>query len=245
MSDYLMRMVERAAGRSAGESPRPPRRFDWGASRADGNSPGLESPVESSPELERVASRRMSQPGRTSRTGRDVDAAASVTEVFDDDAQHSVRLAPEHPARTGLLTQDFALAPSAESGVSESAPPPAAISRAGTLERNGDETSEPHGEAVNPTEGSTRPIAHSRIEPALGGEHGNFRSRENRTARKESHLLPESEEAVVEVSIGRVEVALGGPPPPTAPRAAVRPNGFAEFEALRRYAAGPWHLRRR
>lgn len=239
-----MRMVERAAG-SGGDSPRPPRRFDWGASRADGNSPGSDSPMISSPELERFASRGISQPGRTSRTGRDVDAAASATEVFDDDAQPSVRLAPEHPARTASVTQDFAAAPSAENGVSESTPPPGAISRAATLERTGDETSEPHGEAVIATEESTRPIARSRIEPNLGGELGNFRSRENRTARKESHLLPESEEPVVEVSIGRVEVALGSPPPPAASKAAVRTTGFAEFEALRRYAAGPWHLRRR
>src|SRR5438067_1819410 len=103
-----MRMVERAAG-SAGDSPRPPRRFDWGVSRADGNPPVLDSPLMSSPELERFASRGISQPGRTSRTGRDVDAAASsTTELFDDDAPPSARLAPEHPARTARVIQDFA-----------------------------------------------------------------------------------------------------------------------------------------
>jgi hypothetical protein len=50
------------------------------------------------------------------------------------------------------------------------------------------------------------------------------------------------QEPPVEVKIGRVEVHMEAPPAAPAP---ARPQGFAEYNALRRYQARPWDFRNR
>jgi hypothetical protein len=50
----------------------------------------------------------------------------------------------------------------------------------------------------------------------------------------------------VEITIGRVEIQFDSPAPPRPTSVpTLRPGGFAEFAALRRYAAGPWPSRNR
>jgi hypothetical protein len=137
------------------------------------------------------------------------------------------------------------VSPSAESKVSDSSQQLAAISRADNRDRTSTVTSEQIGQGVSRTEGSMTVIADSRFKPTIGGEHLSSRSTQNSTTHTESTHLPVAEEPIVEVSIGRVEVKLDSPASPAVPKAPVRPTGFAEFEALRRYAAGLWHLRTR
>jgi hypothetical protein len=246
VSDYLLRLVERAVGSSAGQSPRPQRRFDWGSPWTDAGSVDLESPIGSSFRREPIASRRTPQQVGAYPISPDADGSFPlVTEGFDDYSRERVRAAHDDPGRTAGLKRDFVPTSSVESGVSESARPPAA-SRADKLDRSELEASEPGAKQLSlGTEVSTIFSANSSgFESTKVEERGIFHTAENRTIGTESPRS-EAEEPIVEVSIGRVEVKLDAPIPPAALKAAVRPAGFAEFEALRRYTAGSWPSRRR
>ena len=60
---------------------------------------------------------------------------------------------------------------------------------------------------------------------------------------KKEQVASHQEEPPVEVKIGRVEVLMEAAP--VAPPAPARPQGFAEYTALRRYVARPWDFRNR
>ncbi len=89
--------------------------------------------------------------------------------------------------------------------------------------------------------------------PAIQHEHGKEHTspapallpstRADSARRIMPHPLQETADPVVEVNIARVEVRLDVPRQP-APQLVTRPRGFAEFESLRRYVAGPWSRRR-
>ena len=60
---------------------------------------------------------------------------------------------------------------------------------------------------------------------------------------KKEQVASHQEEPPVEVKIGRVEVLMEAAP--VVPPAPARPQGFAEYTALRRYVARPWDFRNR
>ncbi len=246
MSDYLRRMVERAVGRTHGQGPQPPQSFLW-AGPLENPAPDLASSALQFPASGRTVPFRPV-------LHRAPSGAESVSPVVSQDVA-AASGEKDDSATPCLLQNSFGddTHPPLISGpatlVSErpstSSQPTQVAARSNDIDRA---LTAPDIETEEPALAMEAPMTVVNDSPIITATpvppRRNFRTGAEGRARGESPRLTEAVEPVVEVRIGRVEVRLDVPSPP-APRPVSRPHGFAEFEALRRYAAGPWPPRRR
>lgn len=236
--NYLLRMVERAAGSSALPTPRPPQQFYW---PLPWEQPARFSAASALPSTKTNASSQ----------------AATTLSVIDREGEGETPLAPAiyQPVQdvtpplpaAASARLDFAIAsrlPESGDGnasarfdqhpthlalIPEPVPDPANIFHENR-----------HNEEPTP--------ASPRAQGSMAGDQTtqdafHFRGQEHSRGRTQPAEQPASE-PIVEVNIARVEVRLDAPRP-TEARVVPKANGFAEFESMRRYTAGPWSLRKR
>ncbi len=239
MSDYLFRMVERAAGMTAASAPQPPREFHWPA-------PGLLSPVAS-----------LLNPGIPQPRNRDGESTMPFIAPRDAETSHEnggVDTAVGGPASLESLT------PRPHESVSREATGQLLIPRSQSVtpavrKEISNSNRDPMTAARSTME--AQPLSapdmewNSQVLPALPAAETSMIAvvRPNQPLRTRRDMPPrqtattaarEIAEPTVEVKIGRVEVRFDTPAKPAVPAQPSRPIGFAEFTALRRYATQPW-----
>ncbi len=249
MSDYLLRMIDRAAGRASGETPRPPKSFRW-AVPWGGNALDVGVAADEFRASGRaIAFGPVSHP-RTGGPAESVSLPASkgvpeLSAEFENPVSpRALQESLEHETNQPLTSAAVV----AVSGRSLTPSPPIQpITR-----NNGFDLPELPAsdteieELASPRESESSLTFNHR--PVLVAEpvspRPDFHKAAKDVAYATSPRLTDTADSVVEVNIGRVEVRLDVPAPP-APKPASRPNGFAEYETLRRYSAGAWPTRRR
>ncbi|MGE5322961.1 MAG: hypothetical protein ACM3SW_08870 [Actinomycetota bacterium] len=269
MSDFLFRMIERAAGGSSVPVPQPPPQYQWPA-LLDRPAPVPVSGSAALPTAKTAAPVSLS-PAAPHSFGTSMDALdrasspAFTTPQFAGGTMET-ELAPEAigSEKTRLITpsekdpiQSVELA---QVKVPEAARRPAplrfgpdtrfqishpAIEDGASLR---DSFHEPDPVREKPAIVSGRVAEFSTVQQAHGPERTSPAPAlpPARAERADRSLPPGRQEApdpVVEVSIARVDVRLDAPKQ-AAPQPVSRPRGFAEYESLRRYITSPWARRR-
>jgi hypothetical protein len=240
-------MVERAAGRTHGQGPRPPQSFLWAGPlqnpAPDLASSALQFPasgrtVPLRPVLHRAPSGAESVSPVVSQ-----DVAAVSGEKDDSTTPRVLQNSFGDDTHPPLISRPTTLVSERPSTSSQ---PTQVAARSNDIDRTA--LTAPDIETEEPALAMEAPMTVVNDSPILTAtpvpRRRNFRTGAEGRARGESPRLTEAVEPVVEISIGSVEVRLDVPSPP-APKLVSRPHGFAEFEALRRYTAGPWPPRRR
>jgi hypothetical protein len=221
VSNYLLRMIGRAAGRSTAGGPRPPRPLrwpePWGGNQADRRPSATQVPG--------------GDHGARFRSTPPLPTSAPAQRVSAVNATDSPEVLSEPP-----VTRSEPIAEHNESDPPATAEPDTEIEELALVDnpRPSRARIEHHSTAAgNPPMSGAPRISRASVPRVAEG-----------SARAGLPRLTDTPGPVVEVNIGRVEVKLDVPTPP-APKPVSGPRGFAEFEALRRYSAGPWPSRRR
>ncbi len=272
VSDFLFRMIERAAGRSSSCVPRPPRQYQWPSSW-ERPAPVCGSPALPPPKTAQAVS--LSSPAPHSLSDSRVLLDQAIAPAFSTPGPVSTSMerevAPEarRPNEfAGTLRAETSLttAPKENSTIQPSelaspeAPPPVPLQHAPDNKAQvrypaTEKRASFRDSLLSPVMGEQEPATASRLVaefPAVqqyGPEETSPAPalmpsvRTEGARRSNPHSLRETPDTVVEVNIGRVDVRLDAPKQP-APQPVSRPRGFAEYESLRRYVASPWSRRR-
>lgn len=244
-------MIERAAGRASGQVPRPPAQPRWAVpwcsrERTPNSAADRARPV-------RSATDRMSSDPLATKSvkGMTSDVAGTVSSVFaeaDDGYRNTPGSALPQQDSGSDADQPFLYVVKTR-GASRVLPSPRLDQQTSTTNDLDRALTASNAETEESTLASETPAAvdesqvlvSARVSPRRPAIHAT----ETNSSRSDlPRAAQEAAEPAVEVHIGRVEVRLDVPQTP-APRPVSLPNGFAEFEAIRRYAAGPWPSRRR
>jgi hypothetical protein len=248
MSDFLFRMVERAAGVATATTPQPPRTFQWmaptvtlpshspaaSAWETQASSSAIESLPAPSP-LRQSAAKFNRVTVEDRRTRRNIDFQASPQ--------------PSPPENTASETSQPLIQPS----LAVQSEPHRAVKAQTTKETTArlqnrlSENTEQTRHKVDIPQRHHRDLsveaAHFPLEePAQRTSIHTVQSatplpRESRPQTKDVTIPKPASEAPVEVKIGRVEIHFDAPATPAASPAPVRPSGFSEYAELRRYVS--------
>ncbi len=237
-SNYLFRMVERAAGLSPEQAPRPPQHFYWPLPWEQPakaiNSSLLASSNTSSARL---------VPATLPPFSRDLvegESPLALNTASTEEANPVVTPAAHSHSQENFAFNggSFAASSDAQPSVLSGTVDPA---RRFVHEESG---SQPDTMVIEKPLAAAAKLQDPRFAIPTP-QKISFRSNGEAASRGSMPQTPqETVEPVVEVNIARVEVHLD-PPRQPSPQAVPAPVGFAEFESLRRYAAGPWPSRRR
>ena len=243
MSDFLFRMVERAAGVATATTPQPPRTFQWMAPTITLPShPPAASAWETQASPSAIESLPAPSPLRQSaakfnrvtvedrRTRRNVDFQASP--------QPSVPAASSFPPEN---TVSETSQPLIQPSLAVQSEPHRAVKAEVTesaLSKPQPFARRPDGPITTDHEAAHFPLE----EPAQKTSIHTVQSatplpRESRPQTAEVRTPKPASEPPVEVKIGRVEIHFDAPATPAASPAPVRPSGFSEYAELRRYVS--------
>ncbi len=236
-ANYLFRMVERAAGRSELPTPRPPQQFYW---PLPWEQPARFSATAPFPSTKAKAPHQAAT--TLSLIDRQGEAETSTETAIFQPVQELTPPIP--PAANERPDFEIVSLPSESTDENTSAKfdqqPTLAALISQPIANPADIFHENiHREKPAPASPQAQ---HLMAEKQTPDDAFHF-NRQNNPHERLRPAAP-SAEPVVEVHIARVEVRLD-PPRQSEPRAVPKPNGFAEFESMRRYAAGPWSLRKR
>lgn len=254
MSDFLFRMVERAAGVATATAPQPPRTFQWMAPAMLPSPYPAASAAEtqvSSSEIESLpAPSALRQPtAKFNRitvedhpTRRNVDVQASPPP--------SVPAASSFPPKnTASETSQPLVRPllTVQSEPHRAVKAEATKEIASRSQNRLSENTEQIGHKVNTPQRQHRDLpveaAHFPLEePAQKTSIHTLQSatplpQESKTHAAEVKTPKQTSEPPVEVKIGRVEIHFDAPATPAASPAPARPSGFSEYAELRRYVS--------
>lgn len=243
MTDFLFRMVQRAAGwPSSTPAPQPPSQFHWPASVDTSVMP----PTRTSGTADassRAGRRSIIPPPRanSSAAKRDMPAITSPDSLLSE-SPRMIQTPTTNPApANSKITESGPVIPQAD----ETAAPPA--NQRTDAAQLSVRTQQAHLKliehaisAMNEPTSETRPISPRENIPARLTPPA-----QTRVPRSPRGSRPQEPPPAVEVKIGSVEIVFDQPPVQAAQPARVRPAGFAEFADLRRYAARPWASRSR
>lgn len=245
MSDYLFRMIERAAGTATASAPQPPREVHW---------PLLpEAPDSFMP----ASSFRYAGAPPTPRHPRNGDVennAPFVSPKQHDPALPMPPLIAPAAVEAQRSSQYEVIAHSATLARADENHEP--VSREGVPQETGTDT-EIRDTAIGGPSHDPISVRQMRKTPAPSARSDAFPAPDFHPtaqvfspqpvsvpaakARTIAVVQPsETPEPAVEVKIGRVEVRFDSPATPAAPTRSPRPSGFVEFAALRRYVTQPW-----
>ena len=265
MSNFLFRMVERAAGVSAATSPQPPRPFQWPSS-AETPYPG-KSTFDSLAEFQQVrptgvrtpslplkplTTERVEQGGqepdiqigpKASSLQPEADAMKQAVKHFNDRLRQDAEQTSHEVSGKSSVTNT----PHVEVEASRSTARPLA-KRSVEVPRS---TSQPVARPLDnlpavetDTSLVTAPVARPSIRTPRSAAEAPV-PQENRPQAAAMQASKEVSEPPVEVKIGRVEIRFDAPATPAASSAPACPSGFSEYAALRSYAIRPWGSRNR
>lgn len=236
--NYLFRMVERAAGRSALPTPRPPQQFYW--------------PLP----WEQPARFSGTAPFPSAKAKAPSQSATSLS-LLDREGEAETSLAPAIVQPVHDLAPPIPLAANQKPDFEMASRPPGSADENTSAQLDQQPTLPPltpksvpqpinifHeniiGEKPAPAPLQAQGLM---VENQVPQDTFHFNGQEHSHGRRQP-AAQQSAEPIVEVHIGRVEVQLEAPRQPEA-RVVPKANGFAEFESMRRYTAGPWSLRKR
>jgi hypothetical protein len=214
MSDFLFRMVERAAGVATATTPQPPRTFQWMAPTITLPS---HSPAASAWETQSSSTATESLPAPSPLR----QSAAKFNRVTVED-------------RRTRRNVDFQASPqpsvpplAVKAEVTESA-----LSKPQPLARR------PDGPITTDHEAAHFPLEEPAQKTSIHTVHSATPlPRESRPQTAQVRTPKPVSEPPVEVKIGRVEIHFDAPATPAASPAPARPSGFSEYAELRRYVS--------
>ncbi len=236
--NYLLRMVERAAGRSAQPTPQPPQQFYWPLpweepARFSGTAPfpsaRVKAPSQSATSLSLNDRETEAQTSVAPAIVQPVhDLAPPIPPAANEKPDFEIASRPPWPADENASAQ---LNPqlTRPALIQPSVPQPTNIFHENI-----------HGEKHQPASLQDQGLM---VENHATQDAFHLNGQEHSHGRRQP-AAQQNAEPIVEVHIGRVEVRLDTPRQPEA-RAVPKASGFAEFESMRRYTAGPWLLRKR
>lgn len=267
MSDFLFRMVERAAGVATATAPQPPRTFQWMAPSVTLPSPYPAAPAwETQTSTSAIESLPAPSPLRQpvakfnratvedSRTRRNVDVQANPQLSVSAESSFP----PENSAREisqPLIQPSLTVQSEPHRGVKAEATKEIASRSQNRLSENTEQTGQHRGLPVEAT--PLKPFARRTDGPVIADhEAAHFPleepaqktsihtlqpatplPRENKTQTADVKTPKQTSEPPVEVKIGRVEIHFDAPATPAASPTPARSGGFSEYAELRRYVS--------
>jgi hypothetical protein len=253
MSDFLFRMVERAAGFATAATPQPPRTFQWMApaemlpSHYPSTSAwGTQSLPAPSPLQVTVEDRRNAdiqarqQPSVPAASSFPLENTVSETSLPLIQPSLAVQSKPHRDVKAETAKE---AAPRFQNHLPENTeqtgrkinvshlPPEAAAKRQPLARRREGPIIADHEAAHFPLKEPAHKTSIHTAQPATP------LPRESRTQTADMRAQKPASEPPVEVKIGRVEIHFDAPPTPVASAAPARPGGFSEYAELRRYAS--------
>jgi hypothetical protein len=254
MSDFLFRMVERAAGFATAATPQPPRTFQWMAPAAmlpshypSTSAWGTQSLPAPSPLQVTVEDRRNAdiqarqQPSVPAASSFPLENAVSETSQPLIQPSLAVQSTPHRDVKAETAKE---AAPRFQNRLPENTeqtehkvnvshlPVEAAPSKRQPLAKHPDRPIIADHEAAHfPLKEPAHKTSIHTAQPATP------LPRESRTQTADMRAQKPASEPPVEVKIGRVEIHFDAPPTPVASAAPARPGGFSEYAELRRYAS--------
>jgi hypothetical protein len=257
MSDFLFRMVERAAGLATATTPQPPRTFQWMAPAATlpSHFPAASAWETQAPPLPSAKFNPATLDDARNRRSVDVQSSLqpSVPEtssfLLANAGDISQPLIPPSPGRQSTPRRDVKAEATKEAAprfqnhlpenteqtghkINVSHLPPEAAAKRQPLAKHPDRPIIADHEAAHfPLEEPARKTSIHTAQPATP------LPRESKPHAGDVRMPKPSSEPPVEVKIGRVEIHFDAPPTPVASAAPVRPGGFSEYAELRRYAS--------
>ena len=253
MSDFLFRMVERAAGLATAATPQPPRTFQWMApaemlpshypstSAWETQSLPAPSPLQVTVEDRRNADSQARQQPSVPELLHSHWKIASETSLPLIQPSLAVQSKPHRDVKAEAAKE---AAPRFQNRLPENTeqtehkvnvshlPVEAAPSKRQPLAKHPDRPIIADHEAAHFPRG-TGPQRH----PSDTAQPATPLPRESRTQTADMRAQKPASEPPVEVKIGRVEIHFDAPPTPVASPAPARPGGFSEYAELRRYAS--------
>jgi hypothetical protein len=260
MSDFLFRMVERAAGLATAATPQPPRTFQWivpaetlpshypatSAWETQASPSAIESLPAPSPLRQPAAKfNRVTVEDRRNRRNVDVQSSPQpsvpgASSFQPENAVNDVQSKPHRDVKAEATEE----APRFQNRLPENIeqtghkinvshlPVEAASSKRQPLTRGPDGPIIADHEAAHfPLEEPAQMTSIHTAQPAPP------LPRESRTQTADVRTPKPASEPPVEVKIGRVEIHFDAPGTPVASPAPARPGGFSEYAELRRYAS--------
>jgi hypothetical protein len=262
MSDFLFRMVERAAGLATATTPQPPRTFPWmspaetlpshfpSASAWEAQASAAPSPLRQPPaKFDRVMVEDhrnvdvQPSPQPSVRGASSFPLENVVSETIQQLIQPSlaVQSKPHRAVKAGSTKET---APRSQNRLPEN------------TEQTGHKVNVSHLQ-VEAAPSKRQPLAKRPDGPIIAGHEAAYfpleepaqktsihtarpatpLPRENKTPVADMRTPKPASESPVEVKIGRVEIHFDAPATPAASPAPARPGGFNEYAELRRYAS--------